>query len=80
MGGHRMWGEGAQSVVALQKIHLNTQLDERERRRWATDLDVCKRSSECPYTVSFYGALVYEVGGVGRERGCGMWVWHVVLA
>lgn len=57
-------------VVVLQKIHLNTQLDERERRRWATDLDVCKRSSECPYTVSFYGALVYEVGGAEE---CVLW-------
>ena len=33
---------------------------------------MCKRSSECPYTVSFYGALVYEVGrGGAAEEGCG---------
>ena len=42
----------------LQRITatVNTQ----EQKRLLMDMDICKQSSDCPYTVQFYGALFRE--------------------
>ena len=45
-------------VFILQRITatVNTQ----EQKRLLMDMDICKQSSDCPYTVQFYGALFRE--------------------
>jgi len=45
-------------VFMLQRITatVNTQ----EQKRLLMDMDICKQSSDCPYTVQFYGALFRE--------------------
>lgn len=46
------------TIMAVKRIAatVNTQ----EQKRLLTDLDVSMRSSDCPYTVQFYGALFRE--------------------
>ncbi|XP_065180572.1 dual specificity mitogen-activated protein kinase kinase 6-like isoform X2 [Sycon ciliatum] len=63
-------GEGSYGVVtckrhkqsdtrmAVKRIHYT--VDEREQRRLLMDLDVVKKSTECPYIVQFYGCLFAE--------------------
>lgn len=45
-------------VICFQRIAatVNTQ----EQKRLLMDLDISMRSSDCPYTVQFYGALFRE--------------------
>ena len=45
--------------ICAQRIHYT--VDEREQRRLLMDLDVVKKSTECPYIVQFYGCLFAEV-------------------
>jgi len=51
---HRVTG----TIMAVKRIPVtvNTQ----EQKRLLTDLDVSMRTSDCPYTVTFYGALFRE--------------------
>jgi mitogen-activated protein kinase kinase 3 len=46
------------TIMAVKRIAatVNTQ----EQKRLLTDLDISMRSSDCPYTVQFYGALFRE--------------------
>ncbi|KAE8748967.1 hypothetical protein FOCC_FOCC004373 [Frankliniella occidentalis] len=48
----------SQTVMAVKRIAatVNTQ----EQKRLLMDLDISMRSSDCPYTVQFYGALFRE--------------------
>ena len=48
-------------VCLFQRIHLNMQVSEKEKTRWENEVDILKKSAECPFVVSYYGALVYEV-------------------
>lgn len=47
-----------ENLIVLQRITatVNTQ----EEKRLLMDLDISMRSSACPYTVQFYGALFRE--------------------
>lgn len=51
---HRLTG----TIMAVKRIPVtvNTQ----EQKRLLTDLDVSMRTADCPYTVTFYGALFRE--------------------
>lgn len=52
-------------VMAVKRITCT--VNTREQRRLLMDLDISMRSSSCPYTVQFYGALFREVSSLLLE-------------
>jgi len=51
---HRQTG----TVLAIKRIPMTVNF--REQQRLIMDLDISMRSSDCPYTVHFYGAMYRE--------------------
>lgn len=51
---HRQSG----TVMAVKRITAT--VNSQEQKRLLMDLDISMRSSDCPYTVQFYGALFRE--------------------
>ena len=43
----------------MQKIRATIDAD--ERRRLMMDVNVARKSLDCPYTVTFYGSLFHDV-------------------
>ncbi|XP_063961609.1 dual specificity mitogen-activated protein kinase kinase 6-like [Lytechinus pictus] len=54
----RVRHEPSQSIMAVKKIRA--QVNSTEDKRILMDMDVAMRSSDCQYTVEFYGALFQE--------------------
>jgi len=54
----KMRHKPSSTIMAVKRITatVNTQ----EQKRLLMDMDICKQSSDCPYTVQFYGALFRE--------------------
>ena len=46
------------TILAVKRI--TSTIDSIETKRTLMDLDICMRTSECPYTVHFYGAMFRE--------------------
>lgn len=46
------------TVLAVKRIPMTVNI--REQHRLVMDLDISMRSSDCPYTVHFYGAMYRE--------------------
>lgn len=51
---HRLTG----TIMAVKRIPVS--VNSQEQKRLLTDLDVSMRTADCPYTVTFYGALFRE--------------------
>jgi len=55
------------TVLAVKRIPMTVNI--REQHRLVMDLDISMRSSDCPYTVHFYGAM--NAGGSGADHRMG---------
>ncbi|KFM61155.1 Dual specificity mitogen-activated protein kinase kinase 6, partial [Stegodyphus mimosarum] len=55
----KMLHRPSQTVMAVKRITAT--VNTKEQKRLLMDLDISMRSSDCPYTVQFYGALFREV-------------------
>eukprot|EP00118_Oscarella_pearsei_P001007 m.6361 g.6361 ORF g.6361 m.6361 type:complete len:347 (+) comp15679_c0_seq1:115-1155(+) len=55
---YKMHHKASGTLMAVKRIRIS--LDSKERKRALMDLDVSMRSSDCVYTVQFYGALFRE--------------------
>ena len=55
----KMRHANSNTIMAVKRITCT--VNSREQERLLMDLDISMRSSLCPYTVQFYGALFMEV-------------------
>lgn len=48
----------SETIMAVKRIAAT--VNSQEQKRLLMDLDISMRSSDCPYTVQFYGAMFRE--------------------
>ena len=51
----------SEQIMAVKRIRAT--VNSQEQKRLLMDLDISMRTVDCPFTVTFYGALFREVGG-----------------